>query len=204
MQKLTSRRQFREDEKRHHPFEIWYLEFFILWVKLHRKIQNINLPLLSAIILHFYFFSCYWIKFGNVYTRIRGLPLRVLRISLFLGQADWELKCFTLLLRECGKVRDHTALKCQLSGSLKFSIWIPVYNPYTGCINRTHIIPSKLSRRSDKGKSIQVYCPGLLSFTTFPSANSRSLKQWATYLYLSSECKASIFSHIQAKCSHFE
>lgn len=98
---------------------------------------------------------------------MRGLPFRVLRIYLFLVQVDWELRCFTLLLRECGKVRDHTALKCQLSRSLKFSIWIPVYNPYTGCINRTHIIPSKLSRRSDKGKSIQVYCPGLLSFTCF-------------------------------------
>lgn len=49
-----------------------------------------------------------------MYLRVRGLPLRDVRKYLLLGEVIWELKCFTLLLRECCKVRDHTALKCQL------------------------------------------------------------------------------------------
>lgn len=80
------------------------------------------------------------------------------------------------------------------SESLKFSICIPVYSPYTSWTTRAHIIPSKLSRRSHRGKSTQDYFPWLLSlsdvfYLVFASATSGSLRQWASYVYLSSGCK---------------
>lgn len=94
------------------------------------------------------------------------------------------------------------------SESLKFSICIPVYSPYTSWTTRDHIIPSKLSRRSDRAKSTQDYFPWLLSLSdvfnlAFASATSGSLKQWASYVYLSSGCKVSYLTkHKQNGLGH--
>lgn len=74
--------------------------------------REINLSLLSVIILNFQISSSSYIKCGNMYLGRKAMPKYFKEMS---APASGHLKlwCFTLLFRQCCKMRDPAALKGQ-------------------------------------------------------------------------------------------
>lgn len=125
-----------------------------------------------------------------MYLRRRGFSLNVLRKYFLLDQVDQEQSDLIFLLFYLQSVAKREIMQhwnANESGSLKFIICIPFYNPYIGWITRAHIIHSKFSCRSERGRAPKSVLldsfPYLFAFPT-----SRSLRQWPSYLYLSSGC----------------